>query len=164
MGYNLNKHRLMLREERRIFFKRQTIIRFTRPLAVMFSIFFMLSIMAPAFASSQLPSVKPCATHLPSFTHFSANAAQKGTSHRLNDQRIADQKNMLVQLSFLLGARHALTPHMVPNKNGGNLHDVQPTGHKQISGVSHALAIAAYRACQKDAALKQQRTARRLDN
>lgn len=174
MGYDLNKHKVMLCEhqQNRIFFKRQTIIRFTFPLAVMFSVFVLLSMMAPAFAAPQPSSVMtPCAIYLPSSsTRFSQNAADKAKTHRIENQRIAGQFTMPVQLGFLLGARHALMPHNASDATKINKsHSSQSTAPEKYSGKytvkgnqSHALAIAAYRSCQKSVALKQQRTARQL--
>jgi uncharacterized membrane protein len=156
MGYDLNKHTIMLRDERRIFFKRQNIVRFTYPLAVMFGFFVVLSFISPALAASQSPSVSSCSIHLSSFTHSSADAARQG-QYRLKDQRSVDQLNMPVQLGFLLGVRHALIPHTNPDKDQTDKHSIR-LKNTSAGSPSHALAIAAYRACKKDAAM-QQRTA-----
>lgn len=178
MGYDLQKDKIILTAQRRIFFKRTTIVRFTYPIMVLFCFLVVVSMIAPAFAiettkasalypeemheshtlsftqkSPQLAPVDSCLSFLQA--HLSPDA-KKGSNfdNQSKYQRPAGKSAAPVALSFVLGVRIALGPGEVvdPQKRvqvGSEIRDNTP-----YSRSSHALAIAAYRGCKNEQSLK----------
>jgi len=108
MGYDLNKHKIILQPEhvklRRIFFKRKNIARFFYPLAVLFGVFVTCSLIAPAFAA---PITKASALTLEEMREgYTANY----TSPRLHRGRQSSP-----QVTQADSCRRYLSAHFPPN-------------------------------------------------
>lgn len=176
MGYDLKKDRIMLGEERRIFFKRKTIVRFTYPLMILSGFILTVSIIAPAFAiettkASALNLGEMRADLIPSHTEkspqsalgdpclsslnarFSQNAETKDYRLQSDTRHPADTKAVPVALGLFLGVRLALGPTEII-KQDRRVQMVSEIRGTSYGGNPRALAIAAYRSCKNTHTLK----------
>lgn len=187
MGYDLKRHTVLLCDERRIFFKRKNIVRFTYPLMILFCFIMIMSVVSPVFATpttkasaltlremredytlsrsyderKQSPSsaqADPCLSYLQA--RLSPDAKAKDLNRQSTHQRLADKKAVPVALGFMLGYRIALGPHEAI-KTGKNVQAGSNIRRNLKGGHPRALAVAAYRSCKNELTLKQARTTTR---
>lgn len=177
MGYNLKTDRIVLAPQRRIFFKRKNFVRFMFPLMVLFGFLATISLIAPAFAldttkasaltleemredytlsytrkSSPSAQVDPCLSFLT--TRLSPDAIKsKDFNDQSRYQRPAGNRAVPMALSFVLGVRIALGPSEVVRPQDRVQVGPEIRSNRQGSN-PRALAIAAYRGCKNDLALK----------
>ncbi|MEM6810897.1 MAG: hypothetical protein AAF549_00340 [Pseudomonadota bacterium] len=176
MGYQTNRQTLHIRNARRIFRTRHKLFKLTLSIALLFS--FIISIPAQAIETVKASAIMPedIVTSRPlSFTHkippradqtdpclpllgsvkaVSSYYALPGRA--TNRQQVGQKAAAPVALGLIFGVRVALGPKEVIR--GSKRVEIGPEIHAVNNGGtnSRALAIAAYRSCKNDYALKQQ--------
>ena len=174
MGYSLEKEIIVIGEERRIFFKRKNIVNLLYAMALFICFFITLSVALPALA---IETTKASALYPEELrnTHTLSNNAKKSQkfandtcrsyldishtvvkSHSQPSSVSKDRNPAPLALAAYLGVRVALGPkEAVQNKR-----NVQINSNAYVSNSGHprALAIAAFRQCQKEANLKKFQT------
>ena len=183
MGYNLNKDKIVLTKQRRIFFKRKNIASFAYPLMVLFGFIITIGLIAPAFAiettkasaltlgemredyilsrtlkvpknSPHTAQVDPCLSFLNA--RHSPDAKTSEYTQMSNNQHNAGTKAVPVALGFALGVRIALGPREVVSETE-RVKLVSEIRNQKSGHNSRALAIAAYRGCKNDQTLALQK-------
>lgn len=183
MGYNLNKDKIVISKQRRIFFKRKNIVSFAYPLMVLFGFIITISLIAPAFAIETTKAsaltlgemredytlsrtltvpknpphkaqVDPCLSFLNA--RHSPDAKTSKYTQMSNNQRHAGKQAVPVALGFVLGVRIALGPREVVSE-AERVELVSEVRNQRIGRNSRALAIAAYRGCKNDQTLNLQK-------
>ena len=184
MGYHLQKNKITLGNNRRIFFKRKNIIRFAYPLAILFGFVLALSMIAPAFAiettkasaltleemrenytlsrtSHVLKKSPQIFDHGLCLSFFTAHQTAYDAHHKDyyaqtdSSQHSAAPKAMPASLGFVLGVKIALGSRKFAA--GNNYINMMPDHQNAKGGTSHAHAVAAYRGCKKNQALLNMR-------